>query len=307
MLQNPDLTARQGLLSQDNAAHQANVLHHANASQESLGPQEDPQERLEGKEGLSVPKTRQIRKGAVKRRKKGAGDPVKGHFAQDFTRLWPRAYTPKEEKSRLLLGVSEETIFEWKFPHTVIEVNAFTGLSGHYAPFDHSSISGQKGNTACFCDTDSLSGRSSTSGPEGQAMPVWPDGVLDPEESLLVMARRHTHVAVQILLELGSDPSVAASVRLASALALLDRGWGKPASAFMPGSGMGPVLSAKGAFSQDGLKEEQASEREAAIPPLVITGVAPTAFSSQTPACGRDEAEGTPQPEEEEMNEKGVR
>jgi hypothetical protein len=49
-----------------------------------------------------------------------------------------------------------------------------------------------------------------------------------PPQEIRPLARTHTEIAVKVLADVMNEPNATPSARVAAALALLDRGWGKP-------------------------------------------------------------------------------
>lgn len=57
-------------------------------------------------------------------------------------------------------------------------------------------------------------------------------------EKVKVLARQHTEAAIQSLLEIATDKKAEKRARVAAAIALLDRGYGKPSQAAPEGGGI---------------------------------------------------------------------
>ena len=58
---------------------------------------------------------------------------------------------------------------------------------------------------------------------------------------ILSIARAHTKTAINILAGIARQETAPPSARVAAAVALLDRGWGRPAQAYTGPDGDGPV------------------------------------------------------------------
>ena len=55
-----------------------------------------------------------------------------------------------------------------------------------------------------------------------------PSGRPKTDDTIRGLARAHTNVAVEILVEIASNPKASEAARVQACNAILDRGWGKP-------------------------------------------------------------------------------